>query len=253
MGGWQVAWIQPIFVNEDETKLSATVLEAMMMKISAGIILLTLVSLIGCASPPPYVQQTGVDSSPGRPTVYEDVNSPGRVAGIGLESQDVASMTDKMMGDMLATPVLANRNVPPRIIIDSEYFRNESSSRINKNIITDRLRVNLNRASNGRMLFVGRHYADMVEKERALKRGADGAGGVPVVDRGTITASRSTLGGDFRLGGRITTLDAVDTVSGMASRMHQIIYEMVDLETGLIVWSGIYDFKKTARDNIIYR
>ncbi len=227
--------------------------EAMIMKISAGIILLTLVSLIGCATPPPYTQQTGVDSSPGRPTVYEDVNTPGRVAGIGLESQDVASMTDKMMGDMLATPILANRNVPPRVIIDSEYFRNESSSRINKNIITDRLRVNLNRASNGRMLFVGRHYADMVEKERSLKRGADGADGAPVVDRGTIKASRSTLGGDFRLGGRITTLDAVNTESGQASRTHQIIYEMVDLESGLIVWSGIYDFKKSARDNIIYR
>ncbi|VAX31716.1 hypothetical protein MNBD_NITROSPINAE05-170 [hydrothermal vent metagenome] len=217
------------------------------MKISAGIILITLILLTGCASPPPYTQQTGVDSSPGRPTVYEDVNSPGRVAGIGLESQDVASMTDKMIGDMLATPVLANRSAPPRIIIDSEYFRNESSSRINKNIITDRLRVNLNRASKGRMIFVGRHYAGMVEKERALKRGT------AVVDRGTIKASKLTLGGDFRLGGRITTIDAVDTASGMASRMHQIIYEMVDLETGMIVWSGIYDFKKTARDNIIYR
>jgi len=225
----------------------------MIMKITAGIILITLFSLTGCATPPPYTQSTGVDSSPGRPTVYEDVNSPGRVAGIGLESQDVASMTDKMIGDMLATPVLANRNVPPRVIIDSEYFRNESSSRINKNIITDRLRVNLNRASNGRMLFVGRHYADMVEKERALKRGKDGAAGAPVVDRGTIKAVRSTAGGDFRLGGRITTLDAVDTASGLASRTHQIIYEMVDLESGLIVWSGIYDFKKSARDNIIYR
>jgi PBP1b-binding outer membrane lipoprotein LpoB len=223
------------------------------MKIRAGIILITLVSLIGCATPPPYTQQTGVDSSPGRPTVYEDVNSPGRVAGIGLESQDVASMTDKMIGDMLATPVLANRNVPPRVIIDSEYFRNESSSRINKNIITDRLRVNLNRASNGRMIFVGRHYADMVEKERSLKRGSEGTDGAPVVDRATIPASRSTLGGDFRLGGRITTLDAVDSGSGMASRTHQIIYEMVDLESGMIVWSGIYDFKKSARDNIIYR
>ena len=93
----------------------------------------------------------------------------------------------------------------------------------------------------------------MVEKERSLKRGTDGADGAPVVDRGTIKASRSTLGGDFRLGGRITTLDALDTGSGLASRTHQIIYEMVDLESGLIVWSGIYDFKKSARDNIIYR
>ena len=225
------------------------------MKLKFKLIFLALFALLwaGCATPPPYVQSTGVDSSPGRPTVYEDVNTPGQVAGIGLESQDLASMTDAMIGDMLATPVLASRKTSPRIIIDSEYFRNESSTRINKNIITDRLRVNLNRASQGRMIFVGRHYSDMVEKERELKRVNEGQQSAPVVDAGTIRRTQSTLGGDFRLGGRITTLDAVNTVSGMASRTHQIIYEMVDLESGQIVWSGIYDFKKTARDDIIYR
>ncbi|GJL80060.1 MAG: hypothetical protein NPINA01_30490 [Nitrospinaceae bacterium] len=225
------------------------------MNITVKLFFLALFALLwaGCATPPPYVQSTGVDSSPGRPTVYEDVNSPGQVAGIGLESQDLASMTDAMVGDMLATPVLANRKISPRIIIDSEYFRNESSTRINKNIITDRLRVNLNRASQGRMVFVGRHYSDMVEKERELKRTKQGAEGATVVDAGTLEKTKSTYGGDFRLGGRITTLDAVNTVSGLASRTHQIIYEMVDLETGEIVWSGIYDFKKTARDDIIYR
>lgn len=225
------------------------------MKLNVKLIFLASFALpwAGCATPPPYVQSTGVDSSPGRPTVYEDVNTPGQVAGVGLESQDVVGMTDAMIGDMLAAPVLSSRRTAPRIIIDSEYFRNESSTRINKNIITDRLRVNLNRASQGRMIFVGRHYSDMVEKERELKRINDGGRGAPVVDSGTIRRTKSTLGGDFRLGGRITTLDAVNTVSGMVSRTHQIIYEMVDLESGRIVWSGIYDFKKTARDDIIYR
>ncbi len=225
-----------------------------MLKITVKLFFLALFLLIwsGCQTPPPYVETTGVDSAPGRPTTYEDFESPGRVSGVGIESQDIASMTDKMVVDMLATPTLADRQVTPRVIIDSEYFRNESSTRINKNIITDRLRVNLNRASQGRMIFVGRHYSDMVEKERALKRG-DGDGGPPVVDAATIPKRANTLGGDYRLGGRITTLDAVDPVSGLASRSHQIIYEMVDLESGMIVWSGIYDFKKTARDDIIYR
>jgi len=203
--------------------------------------------LAGCATQPSYPVSTGpVDTSPGRPTVYEDVGSVGRNAGIGMESQDIASMTDKMVGDMLATPALAGRKVSPRVIIDSEYFRNESSTRINKNIITDRLRVELNRAASGRMIFVGRHYSDMVESERALKRDS-------AVDAGTLEAARATLGGDFRLGGRITTLDSVNSATGLATRMHQIIFEMVDLENGMIVWSGIYDFKKTAQDDVIYR
>lgn len=223
------------------------------MNKAAGLFLIAIQGFIwtGCASPPPYVPGPGVDSAPGRPTVYEDVNSPGRVQGIGIESQDVAGMTNKMVGDMLATPVLSGRKTPPRVIIDSEYFRNEGSTRINKNIITDRLRVELNRAAQGRMIFVGRHYTGMVEKERALKRsGSDTQ--APVVDAGTIAPRKSTLGGDFRLGGRITTLDAV-TPTGYASRTHQIIFEMIDLESGVISWSGIYDFKKSAQDDIIYR
>ncbi len=223
------------------------------MKKAAGLFLIAIQGFIwaGCSTPPPYVPGPGAESAPGRPTVYEDVDSPGRVQGIGIESQDVASMTDKMVGDMLGTPVLSGRNTPPRVIIDSEYFRNEGSTRINKNIITDRLRVELNRAAQGRMIFVGRHYSDMVERERALKRSGTDKG-APVVDAGTIAHRESTLGGDFRLGGRITTIDAV-TPTGFASRTHQIIFEMIDLESGRISWSGIYDFKKSAQDDIIYR
>jgi PBP1b-binding outer membrane lipoprotein LpoB len=214
--------------------------------------LFALMMASACAtSYPTYpVSDHPVNNSPGRPTVYEDVGSPGRVAGIGIESQDIVSMTDKMVRDMLATPVLADRKVSPRVIIDSEYFRNEGSSRINKNMITDRLRVELNRAAQGRMIFAGRHYSDMVNSERSLKREG---GSTASVDTGTIGLTKATLGGDFRLGGRITTLDAVNSYNGMSSRTHQIIYEMVDLETGQIVWSGIYDFKKTAQDDVIYR
>jgi hypothetical protein len=54
--------------------------------------------------------------------------------------------------------------------VDGEFFHNESAQAINKNLITDRLRIGLNRAARGRMVFVGRHYAGMVQQERDLKR-----------------------------------------------------------------------------------
>ena len=187
-----------------------------------------------------------VDNSAGSPTTYIDPGSAGPVRGVGIESQDIVGMTDQMMRDMLAQPRLANAQVPPNIIIDAEYFYNESSSRLNKNSITDRLRVGLNRASAGRMQFVGRNYADMVAKERELKRQG-------VVDKATLPAARAQKGGDYRLGGRITSLDARDPKTGMQQRYSQIIFEMVDLETSEIVWSGIYEFAKAAQDDVIYR
>ena len=106
--------------------------------------------------------------------------------------------------------------------------------------------MELNRAANGRMVFVGRHFADMVEKERELKR--DGA-----VDGGTIRQTQATAGGDYRLGGRIASLDAMDRNSQTRSRYHQVTFEMIDLELGTIVWSGSYEMKKASQDNVLYR
>lgn len=203
---------------------------------------LALVALLGagCATTPP-------PDARGKPPVYEDVaTSSQTLQGVGVESQDIVAMTDKMMRDMLATPELAGRSTPPRVIIDSEYFYNESSQRVNKNLITDRLRIELNRASRGKMTFIGRHFSNMVESERQLKR--DGQ-----VDVGTTGLTKAAAGGDFRLGGRIASLDTLDPKSGMQVRYQQITFEMIDLETGAIPWSGMYEFKKAAQDDLIYR
>lgn len=155
-------------------------------------------------------------------------------------------MTDRMVRDMLSSPLLAGQANPPQVIIDSKYFRNESSQRINKNAITDRLRVQLNRASKGRMIFVGRNYSDMVANERDLKRSG-------MVDTGTTGMTRAQAGGDYRLGGRIVTTDARSKTTGAIERFTQITFEMIDLERGVIVWSGIYDFTRVASDNVVYR
>lgn len=203
-------------------------------------VLLGAAFLTGCATP-------NLDNSAGRRVIYQDVASPSAtVAGVGVESQDVVSMTDKMVRDILSNPQIAGRATAPRVIVDSEYFSNDSSSRMNKNAITDRLRVELNRASNGRLVFVARHYGNMVEKEREAKRSGE-------ADRGTIRTTKAQAGGDFRLGGRITSMDAASTSSGNVSRYHQITFELIDLEYGTIVWSGMYEFKKEARDDVLYR
>jgi PBP1b-binding outer membrane lipoprotein LpoB len=223
--------------------------------ISIGVLVLILT---GCGStPPPYrpVSTGPVDNTPGRGTVYQDPDTPGSVGGVGIESQDIRTMTDKMMRDMLATPSLAGRKVPPRIIIDAAYFANEGSTRINKKIITNKLRIGLQRAAGERMVFVQRHYSGMVESERAMKRGTDSYGNPTVaeVDTGTKPLARQKLGGDYRLGGSIATLDAVNSRTGVTSRSHYITFEMIDLETGQIVWSGEYEFKKEGLDDVVYR
>jgi hypothetical protein len=134
----------------------------------------------------------------------------------------------------------------PQIIVDSQYFSNESSQRINKDLITNRLRVALNRSSQGRISFVGRQYAAMVAEERDLKRAG-------IVDVATTGLTQAQAGGDFRLAGTIGSLDSRDPSSGMVQRYTQIVFELVDLERGIVVWSGMYEFGRAAADDVVYR
>lgn len=203
------------------------------------ILVFMLLGIFGCNT-----HMSRVENKPGRVSVYSDEATPGQIQGAGIESQDIISMSDKMMRDMLANPLLVSNAQPRRVIVDAAYFRNESSNQINVNLLIDRLRNGLLQAANGRMIFLGRHYADMVEHERKLKS-------KDVVDDGTNMSAPSPMGGDYRLGGRITSLDT--SGNGMNSRFTQVVFEMVDLQTGAIVWGGQYSFKKTAEPNVFYR
>ena len=189
-------------------------------------------------------QTTGVQNVAGTPTNYQDTRTAGLVRGTGIESQDIKSMVDKMVRHMLANPTLAGAAEPPRVIVDSAYFDNQSSQRIDKDLLIGDLASSLHRAANGRILFVNRARADMVEKERALKRAGK-------TDVGTVGLTRAVAGADYRLSGRITSQDA--RRRGTEQRYMHILFEMTDLESGIIVWSNEYDFKKAGRQGVVYR
>lgn len=179
-------------------------------------------------------------------SVELDPGMKGPVQGVGIESRDLLAMSDQMVRDILATPDIVARQVAPRIIVDSRYFTNESTQRINKNLITDRLRTNLNRSSDGRMVFIARQNAAMIEEERALKREG-------VTDVGTTGLTRAQFGADFRLAGNIASQDARDPRTGVMQRFTQITFELVDLESGAIIWSNSYEIARAAVDDIVYR
>lgn len=182
----------------------------------------------------------------GNSSVDLDPGMRGPVQGVGIESRDLLAMSDKMVRDILATPQISARETAPRIIVDSRYFTNESTQRINRNLITDRLRTNLNRYSEGRMIFLSRQNAAMIAEERALKR--EGA-----TDVGTTGLTRAQFGADFRLTGNVASQDMRDQDTGTIQRFTQITFELVDLETGVIAWSNIYDVSRAATDDVIYR
>jgi PBP1b-binding outer membrane lipoprotein LpoB len=199
---------------------------------------LSIAVLGGCASAPP------ADS--GRAVTYTDVRSQGIVAGVGVESQDIVGVTDQMVRDILSNPSVVQLGHPPRVIMDSSQFENASGQRIDVNLLTDRLRIQLQRASAGRLIFVSRESAARVAQERALKREG-------VTDTGTTGLAKGPAGADFFLRGRLTGSDARSTRSGAVERYTMISFELIDAETKVSVWADLYEFRKGGIDDAVYR
>ena len=129
------------------------------------------------------------------------------------------------------------------VVIDSKYFTNDGPQPINKKLIVDRLRIELLRAAQGRITFYGRHAADMTEHEQTLRKNG--------VVQGDEKRPPSP---DYRLTGSIKALSSTaGQASGLRTRYHQITFEMIDVDTQEIVWGGLYEYKKAATEDVIYR
>lgn len=207
----------------------------MRINIQSIVTVTMLVLLSACASKPTS-----------RAVTYQDAKSAGIVSGVGVESQDIVTVSDTMVRDLLSNYAIMQMTKAPRIVMDGEYFKNDSSQPMNKNLLIDRLRINLQRASNGRLLFVSRENAGMVAKERELKREG-------VTDTGTAGLTKAMAGVDYRLTGHINTLDSRSKSTGMVERYTQVSFELIDLENGISIWSNMYEFKKGGMDDAVYR
>ncbi len=191
-----------------------------------------------------------IQNSAGQSSMTVDSSRQGPVSGIGMEKSDIVSMTDAMVRDMLGNVRLANliAKLPdsPVVILEGVDFENRSSQVIDKNDMANRLRVNLNRAGNGRLEFVARSKSARIDQERALKRA-----GVTTTGNGGLT--KAVDGVNFIMVGEITASEARSTKSGLTQRSTQITFELVDAETTRIVWSGLYEFTRAAADDVVYR
>ncbi len=195
----------------------------------------TAAALTGCATYSPAVSPVSIDP-----------RMPGPVAGVGIEGHHVIDMTDEMIRDLRRHPAFAGAAVPPQVIVDGTEFRNRGQQRIDKDIIANRLRVALNRAAAGDIVFVGRHYQASINHERLMKDSG-------VYDTGTIGVSAATAGADYKLGGTIQTLTSRSPRTGLIEQYNLITFEMVDLDRGTIIWNNNYEFSAASADDVIYR
>lgn len=198
---------------------------------AAGLVL----GLGGCAS-------QGVKNPSGVPVTQMGADERGFVAGTGIESQDLVNVTDRMVRSILGIPEIARAQTPPRVVLDPVV--NDTRFPLNKDIFTDRIRIELNRHATGRVRFLARDRMSTLERERELKQ----TGQVTASADPNVTEFR---GADYFLTGKLSGM----TTRTSAGTSDYVLYsfQLIDARTSEIVWEDAEEIKKQGLEDAAYR
>ncbi len=198
-------------------------------------LLVAAVVLGGCAT-------TGVNQPAGVPPTEMRPDERGFVAGTGIESQDLVTVTDKMARSVLGIPEIARAQAKPYIVL--EPVTNNTRFPINKDIFLTRIRTQLNSKAAGHVSFLDREMMKTLERERALKQS------------GQVTASADPnvvefRGADYFLTGKLDGL----TTRTSAGTSDYVLYSfrLTNARTSEIVWEDSAEIKKQGLEDAAYR
>ncbi len=194
----------------------------------------------------------GVSRSGIQPRIIDPSESSIAV-GMGVESENLIMVTDRMARSILDTPEIASAANPP--VIALYPVQNDTRFRIKADIFTDRIKVLLNSKCRGRVRFTSRNIAGAagvagtahdeitrtIQREKMLK------------DEGMVSGGkdRQIAGADFLLTGKLSGI----STSSSQGISDYILYtfKLVDAETALEIWEDFVEIKKEGLDDAIYR
>ena len=192
--------------------------------------------LTGCAT------SSGGPNPSGVPVAEMKADERGFVAGTGIESQDLVSVTDKMARSIIGSPQIARAQNAPSIVL--EPVVNNTRFPINKDAFLTRIRVMLNSKAAGHVSFLDREMMKTLERERELKR------------TGQVTASADPNvvefgGADYFLTGKLEG----STTKASTGISDYVLYtfRLTDARTSRIVWEDFAEIKKQGLEDAAYR
>jgi penicillin-binding protein activator len=174
-----------------------------------------------------------------------DPDAPDSVGGAVLQSQDIRTMADRMSRDIASSGVLTSAPQGERVSFHITSLRNDSGDPIDKEIVLTKLRTELQRAMgrNIRVLDRSAEGLEAVQAERAAKRNGS-------VDS-RQSARGNVAGSDYALKGTIKS--RVQQSGSLKSVYYLVTFELTDLETSEIAWSGDYETKFESEKSVISR
>jgi penicillin-binding protein activator len=190
----------------------------------------------GCAT------NAGVRNPAGVPVTEMRPDESGFVAGTGIESQDMVSVTDQMARSILSIPEIQRAAGRPYVVL--EPVVNNTRFPINKDIFLTRIRTQLNSRAAGHVSFLDRDMMRTLERERALKQS------------GQVTASSDPHAVEFRGADYFLTgkLDGMTTRTSAGTSDYVLYsFRLTNARTSEIVWEDSAEIKKQGLEDAAYR
>jgi TolB-like protein len=170
-------------------------------------------------------------------------DSADTVTGTGLQSMDIKDMAVKMAADIKASGALA----PARDGERSSFFvypiDNQSSDRIDKEIILEKVRTELAKSMGRTIKIIDRSKDanDLTNEERMAK------------DRGEVSGrnDRKVAGSDYVLTGTIRSRDR--QAGKLKSSYIVVTFKLTSLVDQELVWTNDYEIKSESEKSVINR
>lgn len=190
-----------------------------------------LAFFIGCASAP-------------EPSVrYVDPGAQGTVQTTGLESQDIAAAAQKAAQSIVNIPQIAQAPKPPVIIITP--VTNRSSSPIDSDLYTTKLRGSLMQYANGKVQFLARDASSATNNREQKLRESGAVAGASKDGTDRVGATYNYL--------LTAELQGISTASSRGASDYFIVsFKLVDFRD-ILIWESQYEIKKEGRESGVYR
>jgi hypothetical protein len=161
------------------------------------------------------------------------------IGGTGVESTDVRTVARQMAAALLAVPQISGAQEPPTVALLP--VKNSTRFVFNKDILTKKIRIELNEQASGKIRFLARERLEEVMDERAAKRDKFFEG----------KTDGSLLGATYYLTGELMGLSKAS--GGDRSDYIIMSFQLIDTETTEILWENDYEVKRVGEAGVVYQ
>lgn len=175
-------------------------------------------ALSGCASKVEY------GDAQARETVTTDFGS-----------SDLQQIGDKMVDDLLSFPPVVEITQDRRPVVFVDRIRNKTTEHIDTESVTDSIQSKL--INSGKFRFVDMSKVEAVREQ--LEYQSQGG----MVDQSTAIRMGNQIGAEFMLYGNLAGITKRD--DSTKDVYYKFTLKLMNLETGIIEWSGEKEIRKT--------